>query len=223
MKPLVMEAVSQTRGRGARAVKVLHAISLAVEPGEFVLIEGPSGAGKTTLLSVAGGILTPEEGTVDLGGRRLHAGPAEQDRRHRARTVGFVFQRCNLIPHLTVWENIVMMGRIAGLRTGEIAREAETLLTRIGMLGLRARFPRELSGGEEQRAAVVRALVHRPAVVLADEPTGNLDSRAGQAVAESLSEMAGLCRSAVIVATHDTRLAAFASRVIRIEDGRIRA
>ena len=221
MKPLILEGISQTRGRGARAVKVLHDVSMAVEPGEFVLLQGPSGAGKTTVLSVAGGILTPNAGSVELGGRRLHSGSPSRDRRHRAGTGGFVFQRCNLLPHLTVWENILLMGQIAGREAEDIRRGAEDLLRRVGIDNLRDRFPRELSGGEEQRAAVVRALIHRPAIVLADEPTGSLDGRAGQAVIEILAEIARTFQSAVVVATHDLRIAAFASRIVRIEDGRI--
>jgi putative ABC transport system ATP-binding protein len=221
MRPLTLEGITQTRGRGARAVKVLHGVSIAVEPGEFVLLQGPSGAGKTTLLSVAGGILTPDEGTVELGGRRLHTGSPARDRRHRAGTVGFVFQRCNLLPHLTVWENILLMGQIAGRGAEETRGVADDLLRRVGIDKLRDRYPRELSGGEEQRAAVVRALIHRPSIVLADEPTGSLDGRAGQAVTEILAEIARMFRSAVVVATHDLRIAAFASRIVRIEDGRI--
>jgi putative ABC transport system ATP-binding protein len=203
MKPLVLEDVYKTRGSGARAVQVLHGVSLAVEAAEFVLLEGPSGSGKTTLLAVAGGILTPESG--------------------KAGAVGFVFQRSNLLPQLSVEENILLMGRIAGLKAAAARRESEDLLRRLNIFDLRHRYPHELSCGEEQRAAVARALIHRPRIVLADEPTGNLDGQAGQAVAESLAEIARSRDSAVVVATHDVRLAPFASRRIKIEDGRILA
>jgi putative ABC transport system ATP-binding protein len=223
MKPLILEDVWKTRGSGTRAVQVLHGISLAVEAGEFVLLEGPSGSGKTTLLAVAGGILTPESGKVVLEGRPLHGGTRAADRSRRAGAVGFVFQRSNLLPQLSVEENVLLMGRIAGLKAAEARREAEDLLRRLGLFELRHRHPRELSCGEEQRAAVARALVHRPRIVLADEPTGNLDSHAGQAVAESLAGIARSRESAVVVATHDVRLAPFASRRIKIEDGRILA
>jgi len=222
MIPLVLENVSKTRGRGARAVEVLHGVSLAVEAGEFVLLEGPSGSGKTTLLAVAGGILTPESGRVFLEGHRLHGDSRASDRGRRAKTVGFVFQRSNLLPQLNIQENVLLMGRIAGMKGADASREAEDLLRRLGLFELRYRRPRELSCGEEQRVAVARALIHRPRIVLADEPTGNLDSQAGQAVAESLAKLAGSRGSAVIVATHDVRLASFASRRIKIEDGRIR-
>jgi putative ABC transport system ATP-binding protein len=222
MMSLVLDRVSKTRGRGQRAVKVLHEVSLSVEAGEFVLLEGPSGSGKTTLLAVAGGILTPESGKVYLDGNELHANARALDRRRRAKTVGFVFQRANLLPQLSVRENILLMGRIAGLQTEDILPEADDLLGRLGLSRLGDRYPQELSCGEEQRVAVVRALVHRPSIVLADEPTGNLDSMAGQVVAESLAELAKLLNSAVVVATHDIRMASFASRRILIEDGRIK-
>jgi putative ABC transport system ATP-binding protein len=221
MKPLVLVDVWKTRGSGARAVQVLHGVSLAVEAGEFVLLEGPSGSGKTTLLAVAGGILTPESGQVLLEGHPLHDGTRAADRSRRAGAIGFVFQRSNLLPQLSVEENILLMGRIAGLKAAAARREAKELLRRLDLFDLRHRHPRELSCGEEQRAAVARALIHRPRIVLADEPTGNLDSHAGQAVAESLAEIARSRDSAVVVATHDVRLAPFASRRIQIEDGRI--
>jgi putative ABC transport system ATP-binding protein len=223
MRPLVLDDIWKTRGSGGREVQVLHGVSLAVEAGEFVLLEGPSGSGKTTLLAVAGGILTPESGQVLLDGRPLHGGTRAADRSRRAGAVGFVFQRSNLLPQLSVEENILLMGRIAGLKAAAARREAEELLRRLDLYGLRHRRPCELSCGEEQRAAVARALVHRPRIVLADEPTGNLDSQAGQAVAESLADIARSRDSAVVVATHDVRLAPFASRRIKIEDGRILA
>jgi putative ABC transport system ATP-binding protein len=222
MKALVLEDVYKIRGSGARAVQVLHGVSLAVEAGEFVLLEGPSGSGKTTLLAVAGGILTPESGKVFLEGQPLHGGARAADRSRRAGGVGFVFQRSNLLPQLSVEENILLMGRIAGMKAAAARRESEDLLRRLSIFDLRHRYPRELSCGEEQRVAVARALVHRPGIVLADEPTGNLDSQAGRTVAESLAELAKARGSAVVVATHDVRLAPFASRRIKIEDGRLR-
>jgi len=221
MMPLVLDRVSKTRGDGPRAVKVLHEISLAVQAGEFVLLEGRSGSGKTTLLAVGGGILTPESGMVHVDGYQLHKNSRAQDRQKRAIAVGFVFQRSNLLPHLTVRENILLMGQIAGRVEEVTLRDAENLLLRLDLLKLMDRYPYELSGGEEQRIAVIRAMIHHPSVVLADEPTGNLDSKSGQAVAESIANLARLNNSAVIVATHDLRIASFASRTIHIEDGRI--
>jgi putative ABC transport system ATP-binding protein len=221
MMALVLEGVSKTRGRGSRAARVLRGVSLSVAAGEFVMVEGPSGAGKTTLLAVAGGLLTPEEGRVFVGGHELHVDPRPLDRRRRARVVGFVFQRANLLPRLTVRENVLLMGAIAGLPRGDGRREADDLLEKLGLAALRDRYPHELSGGEEQRVAVARALVHRPSVVLADEPTGSLDRASGQRVAESLAELARQRETAVVVATHDMRVASFASRLVHIEDGRL--
>jgi putative ABC transport system ATP-binding protein len=223
MMALVLDGVSKTRGDGFRAVPVLHDISLSVAAGEFLLIEGPSGAGKTTLLAVAGGLLTPEKGRIFLDGRELHVQSRSVDRQHRARAVGFVFQRANLLPHLTVRENVVLMGTVAGLPYRDVEKATEDLLERLGLGALRNRYPNELSGGEEQRVAVVRALIHRPSVVLADEPTGSLDRASGHKTTEALAELARLQNSAVLVATHDTRIAPFASRVVAIEDGRIKA
>ena len=180
MTPLVLQEVSKTRGTGSRAVPVLHDVSLSVNAGEFVLIEGPSGAGKTTLLAVAGGLLTPERGRVFLDGRELHLHGRAADRQHRAKAVGFVFQRANLLPRLTVRDNVQLMGLLAGLSRSDVQHDADDLLGRLRLGRLRDRYPRELSGGEEQRVAVVRALVHRPSVVLADEPTGSLDRASGQ-------------------------------------------
>jgi putative ABC transport system ATP-binding protein len=222
MKPLVLDGISKTRGRGPHAVKVLHEVSLSIDVGEFVLLEGPSGSGKTTLLAVGGGILTPESGKVYLGGHQLHASSRALDRLRRAKAVGFVFQRSNLLPRLSVRENVLLMGQIAGQRSEDVVRETDDLLRRLALWPLRDRYPHELSCGEEQRVAVARALVHRPAIVLADEPTGNLDSRAGLAVAECLAEAAKLRNSAVVVATHDVRIASFASRRIKIDDGKIK-
>jgi putative ABC transport system ATP-binding protein len=222
MTPLVLDKVIKIRGTGPRAVEVLHEISISIESGEFVLLEGPSGAGKTTLLAVGGGLLTPESGTVYIEGYQLHTSSRAQDRCKRANALGFVFQRSNLLPRLTVRENILLMGQIASREDGDTLREADDLLLKLGLSKLKNRYPHELSCGEEQRVAVVRALIHHPAIVLADEPTGSLDSRSGQAVAESLAELARMRNSAVIVATHDLRIASFASRTIHIEDGRIK-
>jgi putative ABC transport system ATP-binding protein len=221
MNLLALDKVSKTRGRGRRAVKVLYDVTVSVEAGEFVWLEGPSGAGKTTLLAVGGGILTPDSGRVYLGGHRLQSSSRAAERLLRARTVGFVFQRSNLLPQLTVRENIFLMGRLAGRTSESISAETDELLERLGLRGLRDRFPQELSCGEEQRVAVARALVHRPPLVLADEPTSSLDSRLGLAVAESLAELARQRGAAVVVATHDARIATFASRRIGIRDGRI--
>jgi len=221
MSALELRGVWKSRGRQPRAVAALRGVSLAAAPGELVLIEGPSGVGKTTLLAVAAGLLRPDAGEVLLAGRSLMAmGPAAK-RTHRARAVGFVFQRSNLLEALTARENVLLMAALARMPRPEAERETGRLLELLGVAHAADRRPGTLSGGEEQRVAVARALVHRPAVVLADEPTGNLDSAAGQAVAESLQALARARGAAVLVATHDPRLAGFATRRLRMLDGRL--
>lgn len=221
MSALELRQVTKTRGMGRAAVTAIRDVSLALEPGEFVLLEGPSGSGKTTLLAVAAGLLSPSEGTVTLAGHPLSALAVDARRRWRAQHVGFVFQRPNLMPALDARDNVVLAGLLAHRARADAAHEAEALLERLGIAALATRRPQELSGGEEQRIAVARALVHRPAVVLADEPTASLDGRAGLAVAESLRAVARERGAAVLVATHDARLEPFATRRLRIVDGRI--
>ncbi len=222
MTAVRLREVSKVRGAGRHAVQALHTVTLVIEAGEFVLLEGPSGSGKTTLLSVAAGLLTPDEGDVTLAGQSLAELSAAERRAHRARNVGFVFQRSNLLDGLSVRENVLVAAEIAGIprQLGEVT--ATDLLAALGVDHLAERRPDALSGGEEHRVAVARALVHRPAVVFADEPTGNLDGVSGQAVAKALAELARSDRVAVIVATHDARLRRFADRRLSIVDGTVR-
>ena len=221
MSALELREVTKTRGVGRAAVTAIRDVTLALEPGEFVLLEGPSGSGKTTLLAVAAGLLAPTGGTVTLAGHPLGALAVDARRRWRAQHVGFVFQRPNLMPALDARDNVVLAGLLAHQSRADAARDADVLLERLGIAALASRQPHELSGGEEQRVAVARALVHRPAVVLADEPTASLDGRAGLAVAESLRAVARERNAAVLVATHDARLEPFATRRLRIVDGRV--
>jgi putative ABC transport system ATP-binding protein len=196
-------------------------VSLQVESGEFVILEGPSGSGKTTLLAVAAGLLKPDTGDVVLGETSLTAASAAERRACRARMVGFVFQRSNLLGELTALQNVLVMARLAGMSRQDGAGEAERLLAELGVDALGHRYPRELSGGEEQRVAVARALVHRPALILADEPTSSLDGTTGRAVVEALARLARERGSAVLVSTFDPRLAPTATRRLAILDGRL--
>jgi putative ABC transport system ATP-binding protein len=211
--------VWKRRGRGARAVEAVRGASLEVAAGELVLLEGPSGAGKTTLLLIAAGLLAPDRGEATLAGEALAPLGAAGRRALRARACGFVFQRANLLDRLTVRENVLLAAGLAGLPRPLARARAEALLARLGLAAVADRLPATLSGGEEQRVAVARALVHRPAVVLADEPTGELDAASGRAVATALAELAREEHVAVLVATHDARLRPFASRRAWMADG----
>lgn len=221
MTPLRLDHVCQDRGSGRRQGRVLHDVSLSIESGELVLLEGPSGAGKSTLLGVAAGLLTPSSGEVTLAGLSLRGATPRARRDLRARSVGFVFQRANLVANLTARDNVRLMAELAGMTAADGAARADALLERVGLRGLRHRFPHELSGGEEQRVAVARAVVHRPAVVLADEPTASLDGISGRAVTELLIELARAVGSAVLVSTYDPRLGPYADRRLAILDGQL--
>jgi putative ABC transport system ATP-binding protein len=199
----------------------LDGVTVEVQRGEQLLLAGPSGSGKTTLLAVAAGLLTPRDGEVILVGNSLPHLSQSARSRIRSQNVGFVFQRANLLSGLTVTENVMLAGRLAGMSKRGASIRAEQLLEQLGVARLSSRYPRELSVGEEQRIAVARALVHGPALVLADEPTGSLDSAAGDAVARALSEAVEKAGSAIILATHDLRLAPIAGRQVQLIDGRL--
>jgi len=221
MSALVLEGIVADRGAGHRRVHALRGVDLRLDPGEIVLLEGPSGSGKTTLLAVAAGLLTPVRGEVTLDGQRLGALSPAAVRDLRARRVGFVFQRANLLDRLDVHGNVVLAARLAGLHGAEADTRSAALLERLGIGPLARRRTDALSGGEEHRVAVARALVHDPAVIFADEPTASLDGQTGHAVAEALAALARDRGAAVLVATHDPRLERFATRRVRIVDGRL--
>ena len=215
------ERVVKTYGSGRTAVRAVRGIDLRVEAGERLLVMGPSGSGKTTLLSILGGLLTPSEGRVALGGEGLY----EHDDRTRAalrlRRIGFVFQSFNLLSALTARENVQVPARLAGESASRARERADDLLAGLGLEGRGAHRPRDLSGGEKQRVAIARALVNDPDVVLADEPTANLDAATGHEVAQILRRLGSEQGKAVLVVSHDERLRAIASRVVRVEDGRL--
>ncbi|MDE2881517.1 MAG: ATP-binding cassette domain-containing protein [Acidobacteriota bacterium] len=208
---------------------VLDSVSLAIEPGETVSIAGRSGSGKSTLLHVAAGIEVPSEGAVRLGGRDLAGLPDAERSRLRGRSVGLVFQFFHLVPYLTVRENVLLPARIARVREvrgtkgdpREVDAAADRLLAAVGLEG-RAREPaRRLSGGEMQRTAIARALLLRPALLLADEPTGNLDARGAGAVADLLFRLVRDRGAGLLLATHDPELAARADTRLRLRGGRL--
>ena len=206
------------RSNGA-AVHALRGVDLQVEPGEFVAVMGPSGCGKSTLLHLLAGLDLPTEGEVFVDGHPVHALSESRRAVLRRRTVGFVFQSFNLIPNLTVADNVDLPGLLAGRAPVDVARERDRLLERLGLADKKTAFPGQLSGGEQQRVALARALINHPTVLLADEPTGNLDTRSGTEVLNLLRQFHQEGQTIVLV-THDPKVASFARRVVFMRDGR---
>ncbi|MEY2528733.1 MAG: lipoprotein-releasing system ATP-binding protein [Verrucomicrobiota bacterium] len=201
---------------GSRRIEVLRGISIEVAHGEAVFLCGASGAGKTTLLYTLAGLERPESGTVEFEGRRLYTGSSSSQAEMRNRKMGFVFQGYFLLPELTALENVMLPGMINGKRNPTAGAAS------LGDVGLSDRLhhlPAELSGGEQQRVAIARALTNDPDIIFADEPTGNLDSKTGDAIMDLLLELARGRRKTLLVVTHDARLAELGDRQLRIADG----
>lgn len=200
-------------------VHALDGVSVSVEDGEFLAVVGTSGSGKTTLLNMLGGLDVPTKGGVWIRGNSLKDMEAEERTVFRRRNIGFVFQQYNLVPVLSVYENIILPLRLDGAEIdGDLLKEVTGLL---GIQDKLDRLPQTLSGGQQQRAAIARALLAKPAILLADEPTGSLDSVTGMEVAKLLRTCGTRYRQTVIVVTHQEEVARMADRVIRMEDGRI--
>lgn len=201
---------------GNRRIEVLRGISMEVARGEAVFLCGASGAGKTTLLYTLAGLERPESGTVEFQGRRLYSGSSSSQAEVRNRKMGFVFQGYFLLPELTALENVMLPGLIGG-KKDRAAGEAS--LKDVGLADRMHHLPAELSGGEQQRVAIARALTNDPDIIFADEPTGNLDSKTGDAIIALLLELARSRAKTLLVVTHDARLAEFGDRQLRIVDG----
>jgi putative ABC transport system ATP-binding protein len=215
--------VTKTFKEGRQTVEVLKGVSLAIEPGEVVSLEGPSGSGKTTFLSILGCILSASSGRVVVDGEEVDPSRPARLPGIRKRSIGFVFQQFNLFPALTALENVEYALNIKGARGKAARAEAEGLLDLVG-LGDRKRFlPRDLSGGQKQRVAIARALVASPAVILADEPTANLDSQVGAQILELFRTLAKQRQRALLIVTHDPKVRAVSDRVVLIRDGKIAA
>jgi putative ABC transport system ATP-binding protein len=202
-------------------VLALQGVSLTLEPGEFVAVMGPSGCGKSTLLHVCGAMDRPTRGSVRIGKMDLAALDDGALTRLRRETIGFVFQFFNLLPMLTVRENIALPLLLAGADSAAALREATRIAERVGLTQRLGHRPAQLSGGEMQRAAIARAMVHRPALLVADEPTGNLDSANGARILELLADLHRETGVSILLATHSDEVAALADRIIRMRDGRI--
>jgi putative ABC transport system ATP-binding protein len=216
---LEARAVSRHYRLGERVLPVLREVSLAVAPGEFLVIEGASGSGKTTLLSLLSGLDKPSQGRILVQGRDI-TGVGENDLAPlRNRTFGFVFQAFHLVPSLNALENIAFPAELAG--APQALAEAQALLQRVGLEGRAENFPHQLSGGEKQRVALCRALINRPPILFADEPTGNLDSENGRVVLDLLRDFHRERRVTLVLVTHNAAIAASADRTIRLRDGRV--
>ena len=221
---IVLEArgIVKELGQGAGKVRALKGVDMTLEAGELTLLMGPSGSGKTTLLSILGCILTPTSGTVTVGGEHIEGLNPEQLADIRRRNVGFIFQSYNLFPTLTALENVRLALDVRGCTRADSIIKSETALREVGLGHRLASYPRNMSGGEQQRVAVARALAGAPSVILADEPTAALDSENGHAVMALLAQIAQRDKTrAVLAVTHDPRTLSYADRIIRIEDGLI--
>jgi putative ABC transport system ATP-binding protein len=218
---LIARGLVKDYASGTRRVQAVRGVDLQVEPGEWVSIMGPSGCGKSTHLYLLGGLDVPDAGDVSLSGQAV-TGRSEGERAVLRRTlVGYVFQAYNLVPDLSVAENVELPAQLAGMSRRDARRRAAELLEELGLLDAAGSSPSELSGGQQQRVAVARALVNRPPLLLADEPTGALDSEAAATVLAMLRRSHAEGQSIVMV-THDHRVAACADRVLTMQDGRIR-
>ncbi len=217
-----LAGVSRTYGRGpADEVRALRELDLAIAPGEFVSVEGPSGCGKTTLLNLLGLLDAPTSGEVRWDGRSVGARSDRDRSRLRLERVGFIFQRFYLLPTLTARENVELPMRARGLPRGERERRAEGLLEEVGLGGRARAFPHQLSGGEEQRVAIARAVANGPGLLLADEPTGELDSGHARGILDLLGRVRAERGSTLLLVTHNPEVAARAARHLTLRDGRL--
>jgi putative ABC transport system ATP-binding protein len=216
-----LRRVTRSYGSGATTVDALHDIDLRIERGEFVAVIGPSGSGKTTLLQLLGALDRPTNGEVVFEGRDLATLKESELTRLRLGTIGFVFQQFNLIPTVSAAENIELALAPAGLSATARAERVKALLDSVGLGPRGHHLPNALSGGEQQRVAIARALANNPDVVLADEPTGNLDSTTGDEIMSLLTELNREQNQTIVVITHDASVAAAAQRTVRLRDGSI--
>ena len=221
MSFLETTGISRLYRMGEVTVSALDGVDFAVGKGEFVAVMGPSGSGKSTLLHLLGGLDQPTEGEVALDGRALSDLPDRQVTITRRRQVGFVFQFFYLVPTLSAEENVALPLLIDGQRLKDHQGRVDRLLERVGLSERRHHRPDQLSGGEQQRVAIARALVMEPAIVLADEPTGNLDSRSGDEVLGLLRQLCDELGQTIVMVTHDPRAASYADRIVFLKDGRV--
>jgi ABC-type lipoprotein export system ATPase subunit len=216
---LSAKGLHKTYVLGQRALEVLRGIDLEVGRGDFVAVRGASGAGKSTLLHLLGGLDTPSQGEVWLAGRNLAGLSRRELARMRNREVGFIFQAYYLLPELDALENVCLPARMARKGAGQVQARGRELLERVGLKDRVEHKPYELSGGEQQRVAIARALINEPDLILADEPTGNLDSHTGEEIIDLLCALRSEKQTTLVMATHDAKLAGRAPRTIELVDG----
>ncbi|MBI3332912.1 MAG: ABC transporter ATP-binding protein [Candidatus Omnitrophica bacterium] len=224
MSPLLEGvALSKSYRQGGEPLEVLRGVSLALQPGEMVVIVGPSGAGKSTLLHLLGGLDTPTAGKVIFQGRNLYALSDRERAQLRNRAFGFVFQFYHLVPELTALENVMLPGWMGngGGPSAKTAQRARGLLEEVGLGRRLSHHPGQLSGGEQQRVAIARALMNGPELLFCDEPTGNLDSETGSKIVELLVRLNRQERRTLVVVTHETSMTQVAGRVLSLKDGRL--
>jgi len=219
MSILTAKDLCKSYGSGESMVKAIDHVSLSVESGEFVAVVGSSGSGKSTLLNMLGGLDTPTSGEVTVSGSDIFKMDDEKRTIFRRRNIGFVFQNYNLVPVLNVYENIVLPIELDGTKVDE--GYVRTMIKTLGLEKKVTAMPNQLSGGQQQRVAIARALAAKPAIVLADEPTGNLDSKTGMDVISLLKVTSQAFHQTIVMITHNEEIALTADRIIRIEDGRV--
>ena len=221
MSAIVCENLRKTFTQGEETIIGLDDVALTIEKGEFVCLSGPSGSGKTTLLNAMGGLITPNQGSITIGTKRIDQLGKGKLADMRLEEIGFVFQAYNLIPVLTARENVEFVMQVQGLTSRERRERSMVALKEVGLEGMEDRLPSQLSGGQQQRVAVARAIVAEPTLVLADEPTANLDSKAATHLMDAFVELNRNRGITFVIATHDERVMAFARRLIRMQDGKI--
>ena len=220
MTPVIrLDAVSKTYRAGETAVRALRGVSLEANAGEMIALTGPSGSGKSTLLNLCGLIDAPDQGRREIAGLELNGQSPRELTRIRREKVGFIFQGFNLVPVMTAYDNVEYPLLLLGIPSSEREEKVLDALERVGLSGFEKRLPDALSGGQRQRVAIARALVKSPALVIADEPTGNLDSATAAQIVDLLRELTHERGAAAVVATHDERMTRYCDRVLRLVDG----
>ncbi|RDV23295.1 ABC transporter ATP-binding protein [Parageobacillus toebii] len=219
MKGIRFENVSKYYEEGDRTFTALNKVSISVEPGEFVAVIGPSGSGKSTFLSIAGALLKPSEGNVIINGTNLSNLKPKELSKLRLEEIGFIFQNSNLVPYLTVLDQLLVVKKMKGPITSEDKQYAKELLEKVGLGDKLKNYPDQLSGGERQRTAIARALVNDPSIILADEPTASLDTQRAFEIVELMSHLLKSRNKSIIMVTHDERLLKYCDRVYQMIDG----